>query len=620
MMDQNKNYFIAIGLSVLILIAWQFLYVNPKIEEERLRQEALQQEQAAQQTPQTGQAGTDTPQASAGDLPQSNGGATSLPGSDTDQAGAGSVSREAAIGQAARISIETPALTGSLNLQGARFDDLKLKRYRETVDPTSPIIDLLSPQTMQEGYFAEFGFVGNEHSGDVPGPDTVWTVDGTPTLTQDTPVVLTWTNDKGLTFTRTIDVDDNYMFSIEDAVKNDTTVAVSVQPYGRVTRLYKPQLTGIFVLHEGLIGYIGEDKLLEIDYDDLEDDGSVKPSKSSEGWMGFTDKYWATALVPAQGMPFATRFSYFTDGRPRYQADFLSDPMTINPGQTATTENHLFAGAKQVPIIDSYEEAYGIVQFNKMIDWGWFYFITRPMFWVLDFFYKMVGNFGVAILATTVLLKLFFFPLANKSYKSMANMKKVQPKMEEIKAKHGDDRQAMQKAMMELYKKEKINPVAGCWPILLQIPVFFALYKVLYVTIEMRHAPFFGWIQDLSAPDPTSIFNLFGLLPFTPPLFLMIGIWPLLMGITMFLQMRMNPTPPDPTQAMIFNWMPVVFTFMLATFPAGLVIYWAWNNFLSIIQQGVIMKRQGVKIELWDNLVGLFRKKPEGPDSTFGRS
>ncbi|MEM9104153.1 MAG: membrane protein insertase YidC [Pseudomonadota bacterium] len=619
-MDQNKNYFIAIGLSVLILIAWQFLYVNPRIEEDRLRREALQQEQTAQQTPQTGQSGAETPAASAGDLPQSSGGTTGLPGSDTNQAGASSVSREAAVGQAERISIETPALTGSINLQGARFDDLKLKRYRETVDPTSPIIDLLSPQNMQEGYFAEFGYVGNDNSGEVPGPDTIWTVDGDQTLTQDTPVVLSWTNDKGLTFTRTIEVDENYMFGIEDAVRNDATAAISVQSYGRVTRLYKPDLTGIFVLHEGLIGYIGEDKLLEIDYDDLEDDGAFKPSKSSDGWMGFTDKYWATALVPAQGTPFATRFSYFTDGRPRYQADFLSDPMTINPGQTATTENHLFAGAKQVPIIDSYEEAYNIVQFNKMIDWGWFYFITRPMFWVLDFFYKMVGNFGVAILATTVLLKLFFFPLANKSYKSMANMKKVQPKMEEIKNKHGDDRQAMQKAMMELYKKEKINPVAGCWPILLQIPVFFALYKVLYVTIEMRHAPFFGWIQDLSAPDPTTIFNLFGLLPYTPPYFLMIGIWPLLMGITMFLQMRMNPTPPDPTQAMIFNWMPVVFTFMLATFPAGLVIYWAWNNFLSILQQGVIMKRQGVKIELWDNLVGLFKKKPEGPDSTFGRS
>ncbi|MEM6463191.1 MAG: membrane protein insertase YidC [Pseudomonadota bacterium] len=619
-MEQNRNYFIAIGLSVLILLVWQFLYVNPRIESERAAQEALQQQQIEQQTPLAQGQSSDTPSAGTGDVPQAGAPAAGLLGAVPDGAGAASVSREAALGQASRVTIETPALTGTLNLQGGRFDDLKLKRYRETVDPTSPIIDLLSPETMQQGYFAEFGYAGNEQSGAVPGPDTVWNVNGTPTLTANTPVELTWTNEKGLTFTRTVAIDDNYMFTITDAVTNNSDATVSISPYGRVTRMYKPQLTGLFILHEGLIGVIGEDGLTEVDYDDVEDDRTIRPIEASNGWMGITDKYWATALIPAQGRPFETRFSYFDNGRPRYQADFLSDPITIAPGQTQSTENLLFAGAKQVPIIDAYEAAFNIDRFNKMIDWGWFHFITRPMFWVLDFFYKMFGNFGVAILATTVVLKLFFFPLANKSYKSMANMKKVQPKMEEIKEKHGDDRQAMQKAMMELYKKEKINPVAGCWPILLQIPVFFALYKVLYVTIEMRHAPFFGWIQDLSAPDPTTIFNLFGILPFTPPGFLMIGVWPLLMGITMFLQMRMNPTPPDPTQAMIFNWMPVVFTFMLATFPAGLVIYWAWNNFLSILQQGVIMKRQGVKIELWDNLIGLFKKKPKGSDSTLGRS
>ena len=518
-MEQNRNYFIAIGLSVLILVAWQFLYVNPKIDRERAAQEALQQQQAEQQTQQTSQPATGDA-AGGTDLLQS--GATNqadagLPGSTEASSSATTVSREAAVAQETRISIDTPALSGSLNLKGARFDDLKLKGYHETVDPTSPIIDLLSPESMEIGYFAEFGFSGNEQSGAVPGPNTVWTVNGSPTLTPSTPVELTWNNENGLTFTRTVGVDQNYMFTITDAITNNSGTTVSISPYGRVTRLYKPQLTGIYVLHEGLIGYIGEDKLQEIDYDDLEEDRRITPVKASTGWMGFTDKYWATALIPAQGQPFATRFNYFEKGRPRYQADFLSDPLTINAGQTQTTESHLFAGAKQVPIISGYEESFNIDSFNKMIDWGWFHFITRPMFWVLDFFYKMFGNFGIAILATTVLLKLFFFPLANKSYKSMANMKKVQPKMEEIKAKHGDDRQAQQKAMMELYKKEKINPVAGCWPILLQIPVFFALYKVLYITIEMRHAPFFGWIQDLSAPDPTTIFNLFGLLPFTPP-------------------------------------------------------------------------------------------------------
>jgi YidC/Oxa1 family membrane protein insertase len=315
--------------------------------------------------------------------------------------------------------------------------------------------------------------------------------------------------------------------------------------------------------------------------------------------------------VPPQDLPFESRFSHFTDGQPRYQADFKSDAVTVQPGQSAEIKNLIFAGAKEVPLVDRYEAEYSIPRFELLIDWGWFYFITKPMFKLMDFFFRYFGNFGVAILMTTIVVKAIFFPLASKQYASMANMKRMQPKMEELKAKHGDDRMAMQQAMMQLYKEEKINPIAGCWPILLQIPVFFALYKVIYVTIEMRHAPFFGWIQDLSAPDPTSLFNLFGLLPFGVPAFLMIGVWPLIMGITMFLQMRMNPTPPDPTQAMIFNWMPLIFTFMLATFPAGLVIYWAWNNTLSIMQQALIMKRHGAKIELFSNLKGVFRRKPE---------
>ena len=617
-MQQNRNYIVAIALSVLVLIAWQFLYLNPKIERERAAQEALKAQQTEQQTPQAGSQSIPAQQwtTGTGDLPQTaTGGATTgLPGSGTEAETA--ATREAAVAQEKRVSIDTPALSGSINLTGGRFDDLKLKNYRLTVDPTSPIVELLSPASMHEGYFAEFGYAGNDTSGAVPGPDTVWTVDGDPTLTSASPVTMSWINDNGLTFQRVVSVDENYMFEIADTVTNNSEAAVSISPYGRITRLYKPQTTGIYVLHEGLIGVIGENGLEEIDYGDVEDDRTISPPKADKGWLGITDKYWATALIPSQSQPFQARFSYFDQGRPRYQTDFVSDAITIAPSQAQSTEKHLFAGAKLVPIIDAYEESYQIAKFNKMIDWGWFYFITRPMFYVLDFFFKFFGNFGIAILATTVLLKLFFFPLANKSYKSMANMKKVQPKMEELKAKHGDDRQAMQQAMMKLYKEEKINPVAGCWPVLLQIPVFFALYKVLYITIEMRQAPFFGWIRDLSAPDPTSVFNLFGLLPFDAPSFpyLMIGVWPLLMGITMFLQMRMNPTPPDPTQAMIFTWMPVIFTLMLATFPAGLVIYWAWNNTLSILQQGVIMKRQGVKIELWDNLVGLVKKKPKAAE------
>ena len=360
---------------------------------------------------------------------------------------------------------------------------------------------------------------------------------------------------------------------------------------------------------KGFLGVSGTDgSLTEKKYKDVEEE-PVTVAKATGGWLGITDKYWAAAIVPPQTTPFETRYSHITGNQPSYQADFKSDTMTVEPGQSIELKSLVFAGAKEVPLVDRYETEYSIPKFDLLIDWGWFYFITKPMFKMMDFFFRYFGNFGVAILLTTIVVKALFFPLASKQYASMANMKRVQPKMEELKAKHGDDRMAMQQAMMQLYKEEKINPVAGCWPMLLQIPVFFALYKVIYVTIEMRHAPFFGWIHDLSAPDPTSLFNLFGLLPYDVPHFLMIGVWPLIMGITMFLQMRMNPTPPDPTQAMIFTWMPLIFTFMLASFPAGLVIYWAWNNTLSISQQALIMKRHGAKIELFDNLKGLFKRK-----------
>lgn len=600
-MENNRNYFVAILLSVLVLVAWQFLYVSPKIEKERLAAEALQAQQAAQ-APATG-TGQSTPAPVDGSVPGTDAGIPAAVAPST------ALSRQDALAGSSRIAIDTPALSGSINLSGARIDDILLKDYRETIDPDSPNITLFSPAALNNGYFAEVGFIADAASGPAPGPDTVWTAAPGQTLTPSTPVTLTYDNGAGLVFTRVISVDEHFLFSFEDTIANTGDAVASVAGYGRITRFFKPPTEGIYVLHEGLIGVVGEEGLQEIDYSDVEDTPVIAPAKATAGWMGITDKYWAAALVPPQGVGFETRFAHFTDGRARYQSDFRSDGQSIAPGSSATSTTLVFAGAKLVPIIDGYEEKYNILNFDLMIDWGWFYFITKPMFWLIDYLFKVFGNFGIAILATTVVVKLIFFPLANKSYVSMANMKKVQPKLEELKAKHGDDKMALQQGMMELYKKEKINPVAGCWPVLLQIPVFFALYKVLYVTIEMRHAPFFGWIQDLSAPDPTSIFNLFGLLPYDVPLFLMIGIWPLIMGITMFLQMRMNPTPPDPTQAMIFTWMPVVFTFMLATFPAGLVIYWAWNNTLSIIQQGFIMKRQGAKIELWDNLIAMFKPK-----------
>ncbi|MBW9063485.1 membrane protein insertase YidC [Rhizobium herbae] len=596
-MENNRNYFVAIALSVLILIAWQFLYINPKIEKERIAAEQTTQANPAAGN-QTTAGQTATGQAATGQTP-----AGAVPG--------GNESREQAIAKSARVTIDTPALSGSINLTGARLDDLKLKEYHETVDDKSPIITLFSPADSKDGYFTELGYIGNEASGTVPGPATVWSVKSGEKLTPATPVVLTFTNEKGVVFTRTISVDEHFMFQITDTINNGSGAPVSLSSYGRVTRFNKPTTPSIYVLHEGFIGVIGEHGLTEVAYGKVEDEAPIQPGKTTTGWLGITDKYWAATIVPPQATPYEAKFAHFPDGRPRYQADYKQDAITIAPGQSTDLKALVFAGAKQVPLVDGYEKSYSIPQFDLLIDWGWFYFITKPMFKLMDFFFRYFGNFGVAILLTTIVVKALFFPLASKQYASMANMKKVQPKMEELKKKHGDDRMALQQAMMQLYKDEKINPIAGCWPILLQIPVFFALYKVIYVTIEMRHAPFFGWIQDLSAPDPTSIFNLFGLLPFEVPHMLLIGVWPLIMGVTMFLQMRMNPTPPDPTQAMLFTWMPVVFTFMLASFPAGLVIYWAWNNTLSIAQQAVIMRRHGVKIELFDNLKGLFSRKPK---------
>ncbi|WP_117195395.1 membrane protein insertase YidC [Rhizobium terrae] len=598
-MENNRNYFIAIALSVLIVLAWQFLYMNPRMEAQQRAEEARQALQGdASQTASPESPGAQGTGKSSGNLPGGTA-ATQAP-----------VTRDQALARSQRVQIETPALIGSINLNGARFDDLKLREYHETVDDKSPIITLFSPSETADGYFTELGYIPNASIGAAPSINTQWTVASGDKLTQQTPVTLSYTNEKGVTFTRTISIDDHYMLTVADRIENKTGAAVTLTPYGRVIRNTKPATPAVWVIHEGFIGVMGESgSLSENTYANIEKE-QYTHEKATTGWFGITDKYWAASIVPPQTLPYVARFSHFTTGQASYQADYKGDDLTIQPGQSTELKNLVFAGAKEVPLISRYETDFAIPQFNRLIDWGWFYFITKPMFQLMDFFFRHVGNFGVAILLTTVVIKALFFPLASKQYASMANMKRMQPKMEELKAKHGDDRMALQQAMMALYKEEKINPIAGCWPILLQIPVFFALYKVIYVTIEMRHAPFFGWIQDLSAPDPTSLFNLFGLLPYDVPHFLMIGVWPLIMGVTMFVQMKMNPTPPDPTQAMIFTWMPVVFTFMLSSFPAGLVIYWAWNNTLSVTQQAIIMKRHGAKVELFDNLKGLFKRKP----------
>ncbi|MFM2278910.1 MAG: inner membrane protein oxaA [Pseudomonadota bacterium] len=589
-MEKNRNYYIAIVFSVLIVFIWQFFYMGPKMEAERQREAAQQAELAK----------TKKAEQPAADIA-----AAPVPG--TDGAAVAVINRDQALAEVPRVTIDTPALTGSINLIGARLDDLKLKNYRETIDKTSPIITLFSPGNTKDGYFVELGFTGA--AGTVPNSKTQWTVEGNSKLTADTPVTLVFTNEAGSVFTRKIAVDKDYMFTIEDSVKNGSAQPLSLAPYGRVVRYNQPAHASAWVLHEGYIGVM-DGSLKEETFAKATEE-PFKFEATTAGWLGITDKYWAAAIVPQSGAAFTSNFSHVTKGQPLFQADYRTNAAdTIAAGETKTFKTMVFAGAKQVPLVEAYAEKNGIESFDKLIDWGWFYFFTKPMFYLMDWLFRYFGNFGLAILGTTVIVKLLFFPIANRQYASMAKMKTLQPKMEELKAKFGDDRMGLQTAMMQLYKEEKVNPLAGCWPILLQIPVFFALYKVIYVTIEMRHAPFFGWIQDLSAPDPTTLFNLFGLIPWDPPQALMLGVWPIIMGITMFVQMRMNPTPPDPTQAMIFNWMPLIFTFMLGSFPAGLVIYWAWNNTLSVLQQGIIMKRHGVKIELFDNLKNLFKRKP----------
>jgi YidC/Oxa1 family membrane protein insertase len=479
---------------------------------------------------------------------------------------------------------------------------------------------LLAPSGGPDAFYAEFGWVAPESAKlKLPGPDTVWTAAGQGPLTHERPLELTWNNGEGLQFRRTIAVDANYMFTVRDEVENAGATAATLYGYGLISRHGTPKVAGFYILHEGLVGVLGDGKLHEISYSSIEGE-PPQVVKSTGGWLGITDKYWAATLIPDQNAGLQARFASGQAGALKtYQTDYLLDATTVAPGAKANMQSRLFAGAKEVASVDGYEKSLGIRNFELLIDWGWFYFITKPLFFVLDYFFRLTGNFGFAILIVTVFIKILFFPLANKSYASMARMKAVQPQMLAIRDRYADDKVKQQQAMMELYRQEKINPISGCLPIVIQIPVFFALYKVLFVTIEMRHAPFFGWIKDLSAPDPTNLFNLFGLLPFDPvtiPVigaFLWIGVWPLIMGVTMFVQMKMNPAPPDPTQKMIFDWMPLFFTFLLASFPAGLVIYWAWNNLLSVLQQGAIMHRHGVKIELWDNFRGMFGKAPEKP-------
>ena len=567
-MPDQKNLFLAILLSMAIIFGWQFFFApqKPMVD-------------ATVQQQQTGQ----VPAAPSAALV---------------------VERTAALTSSKRVPIDTPELSGSINLTGALIDDLKLNNYRELADSKSPIITLLSPSGTANAYFAEQGLVATPgQTLNLPNSKTQWTAADGAVLGKDKPLILTWDNGAGLTFRREIALSDEYVFTVRQIVDNRTANSVSLLPYARIQRQDTPIVAGYWTFFEGLLG-VQNGKLTEAGYSSVAKEGGKIETPSRGGWLGFTDKYWATAIIPEQSRQLTVTYQHLKQGeRDAYQADYLStDPVVIAAGSATAVEDHLYAGAKIVNTINTVGEKYKIEKFDLMIDWGYFGFLTRPMFKLLHWAQSIMGNFGLAILLVTVLVKLAVFPLANKSYASMSKMKKLQPEMEKIKAEFPDDRVKQQQATMELYKKEKVSPLAGCLPIFVQIPIFFSLYKVILTTIELRHAPFYGWIHDLASPDPTNLFTLFGLIPWSPPQILMLGIWPLMMGVTMWVQMRLNPAPADPIQASMFNWMPVIFTFMLGTMPAGLVIYWTWSNLLSILQQSYIMKRNGADVNILGNI------------------
>ncbi|WP_395476928.1 membrane protein insertase YidC [Rickettsia endosymbiont of Pantilius tunicatus] len=550
------NLIAAIVLSLGIIFGWQYFIVKPE-QQKQQQQIALQK-------------------------------AKDLKKKESTQLEATPVIVEKA-SQAPRIKIDSNALSGSISLKGLRFDDLILKKYKQDLSENSPEVVLFSPSDTKDAYFAEIGWVSNLSNVKLPNNETIWNSDSE-ILTPEKPVNLFWVNEDGVKFLIAITVDENYLFTIEQTIVNNSNQELPVQSYGLINRKYTAVEKAVNILHQGPIGCIDEN-LKEYSYDDIKDKKSEKFTVSKIDWIGITDKYWLTSLIPDKSSNYSSNFNYAVKQEvERYQVDFISPVQIVKPGENFSIKGRLFAGAKKVDLLDKYEKQYNIKLFDRAIDFGWFYIITKPVFYAMNFFYKYVGNFGISILIVTVIIKLLMFTLANKSYRSMKRMKNLQPEINRIKNLYGDDKARLNQEIMALYKKEKVNPVAGCLPILVQIPVFFSIYKVLYVTIEMRQAPFYGWIKDLSAPDPTSIFNLFGLLPFSPPSFLMIGAWPILMAITMFLQQRMSPEPADPVQAQVMKFMPLVFLVMFSSFPAGLLIYWSWNNILSIIQQYYINK------------------------------
>jgi len=580
---EQKNLILAIVLSLAILFGFQFFYETPRLRQQQAAQQAAQ---LAQQTEQLAQGGVAA-------LPPTPG-APMTPTVPSVSAVPPAADRETVLGRTPRIKIEAPRITGSIALEGGRLDDVTLLNYRETVEPTSPFITLLNPIGAKGAYYAEVGWTGVDRLTKLPDSRTRWTT-AQDRLTPTQPVTLTWDNGEGLRFSKIISLDENYMITVVQRVENISGAATTLHPFALVKRNGTPETQGFFILHEGLLG-VFNGILREKTYSDLKGDGAKLEEKTKGGWLGITDKYWLVAVIPDAREEVQGRFTHVGGASEGYQVDYLGGARALTPGQSIDSAHKLFAGAKEVNLLKRYRDEQGIESFEYAVDWGWFYFLTKPIFVLMEYIYKFVGNFGVAILLLTLVMKAVFYPLANRSYVMMSKMKKLAPAMTEMKEKYGDDRARINQELMALYKKEKVNPLSGCLPIVLQIPVFFALYKVLFVTIEMRHAPFYGWIKDLSAPDPTTVANLFGLIPWDAPGFLHLGAWPLIMGATMWLQMKLNPQPTDPIQAKVFMIMPIMFTFMLAGFPAGLVIYWAWNNLLSMAQQWTIMRRMGVPV------------------------
>ena len=590
-MMEQRNLLIALVLSIAIITAFHYAVTVPKIEREQAAQQEIAEQEAEREDAATQKRGE--PSGTEADVlrptvPTEAGSPAGVPPSSTAEIAV--ESRQAILDSTPRIRIDTLRLSGSISLIGGRLDDLVLIDYRETIEPDSPMITLLSPTGMPDAYFAELGWVATGGGVAVPGPETRWQANYN-VLTPDRPVTLTWDNGQGMRFSRIYTVDENYLFTVTQRVENTGNQGITLFPYALVSRTSTPEIWGFYILHEGPLGVLNG-TLEEIDYDDLQDDGPVE-HESTGGWVGITDKYWLVALVPEKDARIKARFTHRLDQQAdKYQVDYVElDGRVVGPGNSLEVVDHLFAGAKEVRLLDAYAETYGIEKLDRAVVFRWLYFLAQPVFYLLTYINDYLGNFGLSILVLTILIKLLFFPLANKSYRAMGRMKKFQPQITKLRERYKDDKQKMQQEMMALYKREKVNPMAGCWPVIIQIPVFFCLYEVLFVTIEMRHAPFFWWIQDLSAPDPTSIFNLFGLLPFQPPDIMMIGAWPLIMGLSMYLMQKLNPQPMDPTQAKIFLFLPIIFTFILARFPSGLVVYWAWNNILSIAQQWVIMRR-----------------------------